>query len=251
MSDDNVINVYWAPRSTHEDPEVGEWSMLYPEPVTLFSELQSKRMKGAGEDTYFSCPATNDKYRKTLVFKNEMESSYEFDFTNEDKSLNYIKPTSQRWVNYDILRPPTIADGPMVNFSLYYSLFADQPLEAVFTPPMLHKPQYTQYGTCVPGQFDIGQWFRPYPFEVQMWNMKGEFHLKQGEPLFYVEFKTQKKVVLHRYKMNGAISHYLAAGAQSKKQFGAGFSLQDRYERFKRTRMKDLIMKEIKANLLD
>lgn len=251
MKDEDVINVYWSPRSTHEDPDAGEWNMLYPDPVTLFSDLQSQRMRDAGEDTYFSCPATNDKFRKTYVFRNELESSYEFDFTNEDDSLNYIKPTSTRWLTPTILRKPTISAGPLINISLYYSFFADQPLEAVFTPPMLHKPQYTQYGTCIPGQFDIGQWYRPYPMEIQAWNMKGELHIKSGEPLFYVEFKTDKKIKLHRYKMNGALSSYLYSGSNSKRQWGPGFTLAQRYKRFNQSRMKDLIMLEINKNLLD
>lgn len=251
MKNEDVINIYWAPRSTYEDSDAGEWNMLYPEPTTLFSELHSKRLKDAGEDTFFSCPATNDKYRKTYVFKNELASSYEFDYTNEDPNLNYIKNLSKTYINYNVMRPPTISDGPMINISLYYSFFADQPLEAVFTPPMMHKPQYTQYGTCVPGQFDIGQWFRPYPMEMQMWNMKGELHIKSGEPLFYVEFKTDKKIKLHRYKMNGTIASYLYSGANSKAHWGPGFSLLERYKRFNQSRMNDLILMEIKKNLLD
>lgn len=251
MKNEEVINIYWAPRSTYEDPGAGEWNMLYPEPTTLFSELQAKRSRYAGDDTFFSCPATNDKYRKTYVFRNELESSYAFDYTNEDPGLNYFKNTSDTYITYNIMRPPTITDGPMVNLSLYYSFFADQPLEAVFTPPMMHKPQYTQYGTCIPGQFDIGQWFRPYPMEIQMWNMKGELHIKSGEPLFYVEFKTSKKIKFHRYKMDGTIASYLYSGANSKAQWGPGFSLLERYKRFNQSRMNDLILMEIKKNLLD
>lgn len=251
MKDTDTVNVYWSPVSTWEVDDIGEWNMLYPEPISLFSELQKQKTKNAGVDTFFSCPATKDKFKKTYVFRNDLASSYEFDFTNSKPENNWFQPTSETFLSYSIKRPPTIAKGPLVNFNLFYSVFADEPLEAVFTPPMLHEPQYTKYGTCIPGQFDIGQWFRPYPMELQMWNMKGEFHLKEQEPLFYIEFKTDKKVNVQRYKMNGTIASYLRSCSNSKKTWGAGTSLEKRYRRFNESRMRDLIMKEIKLNLLD
>ena len=249
--DKNTVNIYWSPQTTSEVSELGEWNMLYPEPVTLFRELQKIREIDTGQDTYFACPATNDKFRKTYVFKNELPSSYEFDFTSDDVSKKYFKHTSNTYINYDIKRPPSIAKGPLVNLNLYYSFFSEEPIEAVFTPPMFHEPKYTKYGTCVPGQFDVGQWFRPYPLEMQMWNMKGEFHLEFNEPIFYVEFKTTKKVNLQRFKMNKTLVSYLEACSTTKRIWGPGLSLQDRYARFKRTRMRELILKEIKENLLD
>lgn len=244
---EDIINVYWAPETTFDVLGVKEWNLLYPEPKTLFTELQEQRTKDAGTDTYFSCPATNDKYRKTYVFRNTLPSSYEFDFTEKQQIIN---PTSAGYIGYSILRPPTISVGPMVNFNLYYCFFADQPLEAVFTPPMMHKPQHTKYGTSIPGQFDIGQWYRPFPLEVQMWDMKGEFHLLE-EPIFYVEFKTKKKIIFHRYKINETLSSYIKMCSTSKSIWGPGQSLVKRYERFNNSRMKDLILKEIKQNLLD
>jgi hypothetical protein len=87
--------------------------------------------------------------------------------------------------------------------------------------------------------------------EIQMWNMKGELHIKSGEPLFYVEFKTNKKIKFHRYKMDGTIASYLYSGANSKAQWGPGFSLLERYKRFNQSRMNDLVLMEIKKNLLD
>ena len=244
--DQDVINVYWAPESTWETPGLGEWNLLYPEPKTLFSELQEQRSKYAGPDTYFSCPATSDKYRKTYVFRNTLPSSYEFDFTDNQQIIN---PKSEGYISYEVLRPPTIAAGPMINFNLFYSFFADQPLEAIFTPPMMHKPGYTKYGTTIPGQFDIGQWYRPFPLEMQMWDMKGEFHMGE-EPIFYVEFKTDKKIKMHRYQMNGTLSSYLKMCSTSRTTWGAGQSLLKRYERFNRSRTNELILREIKQQVL-
>jgi hypothetical protein len=246
----DTINVYWSPQATWEVESQGEWNMLYPDPTNLFTELNNLRTSDAGTRTYFSCSATGPRFKNTFVFRNELSSSYAFDFSKGfEKSTIY--PLTQNFLNFEIKRPPSITTGPLVNINLFYSFFAEESLEAEFTPPMMHPPQYTKYGTCIPGSFDIGQWFRPYPLELQMWNMKGELHLNQNEPLFYVHFNTDKKVNLQRFKMNGTISSYLDACSGTAKVWGMGSTLQERYDRFKRTRMKDLILKEIKQNLLD
>jgi hypothetical protein len=249
MRDSNSIDVYYSPVSTHET--VGEWSLLYPEPTTLFNELASKRTPNAGQDTFFSCPATNDKFRKTFVVKSAIDCSYYFDFTSDNQSDHYFTQTSSNYIGYEIRRPPTVSFGPTISFSLRYSFFASEPLEAVFTPPMMHKPQHTMYGSSVPGQFDIGRWFRPYPLEMQMWSNKGEFHFVDDEPLLYVEFKTKKKINFVRYKMNSEIEAYLNHCSTSKGLFGAGLSLERRYEKFETSRMRDQVLRAIRAQVLD
>lgn len=251
MDNKDTINVYWSPHSTYEDKQVGEWNLLYSDPTTLFDELYSLRTKKAGNANYFTCPATSKQYQKTYVFKNELDSEYIFDFTHENEQEHFFTNESKTHVGYSLLRKPTITSGPMVAFNLYYVFFSEEPLKASFTPPMMHPPRYTQYGTAIPGGFDIGQWFRPYHLEMQMWNTSGKFKLENQEPLFYVSFDTDKKINLQRFKMNGATNSYLKACSSTRNIWGIDSSLTERYQRFKRTRMRELILKEIKENLLD
>jgi len=247
MSKD-TINVYWAPQASYEI-DGKNWNMLYPEPTNLFAEMQKLKTPEAGTRTYFSCPATSKRFKNTYVFRNDLFSSYTYDFTlGEGK--NYFTPVSPTYLNTEVKRPPSIKTGPLVEFKLFYSVFSDEPLEASFTPPMMHPAQYTRYGTSIPGDFDIGQWFRPYPLEMQMWNMKGEFHLKEGEPLFYVYFNTDKKINLQRFEMNAKINSYIDACSTSSQVWGMGVPLVKRYQRFKESKMREMVLNEIKANLV-
>ena len=66
----------------------------------------------------------------------------------------------------------------------------------------------------------------------------------------YVEFLTDKKVELVRFKLNLDLKTYLESTSSSS-GWEKKIPLAERYERFKRTRMKDLIMKEIKNNIVD
>jgi len=115
----------------------------------------------------------------------------------------------------------------------------------------MFKPQYMNYGTSVPGAFDISQWFRPHVFEVQMWDQVGTFKIKEGEPLFTIEFITDRPIVLKKFAMSEALVKYSDSCVDSSKFFGQWIGLAKKYKIFKDTKMDKLILKEIKNNLVD
>lgn len=239
----NVINVYWSP---YYDVSLGsaDWSFLYPKPKTLFSTLTEKKNLDSGSGNFFACPAFSNKTKNMYVFSNTLSGSYQYEGSE-------IHPTSEKFVSVFSERKPSIDQGPLFTFSLRYLFFADQPLDAYFTPPYFSKPEYTQYGSVVPGEFDIGQWFRAYNFEIQTWSNSGEIHLKENEPLFYVEFKTDKKIKMHRFKQTDQILKYSIACSTTQHLFGKGESLIKRYSRFKDVGLKEKVLMEIKNNLLE
>jgi hypothetical protein len=239
----DVINVYWAP-FYESDGEYDDWSFLYPKPKNLFSTLIEKKNSDSGSSNFFACPAVSNKTKNIYVFSNALSGSYRYEGSE-------IHGTSENFISVTSERSPSIDQGPLFAFSLRYLLFADQPLDAYFTPPYFSKPEYTQYGSVMVGEFDIGRWFRPYNFEIQTWSNNGEIHLKENEPLFYVEFKTDKKIKMHRFKQTDQILKYSAACATTQHLFGKGESLIKKYGRFKDVGLKEKILMEIKANLLE
>jgi hypothetical protein len=67
------INVYWAADFIDKD---NDWTLMYPKPKTLFSELMSKRINLGDKQSVFSCPAVSTKFKKTLVLKNTINCKY-------------------------------------------------------------------------------------------------------------------------------------------------------------------------------
>jgi hypothetical protein len=239
------INVYWAPDNVDRE---NDWTMMYPKPKTLFSELMSKRVNVGDTRSVFSCPAVSTKFKKTLVLKNTINCRYEFDTTNNNKIIN---PITNEYVYASFQRIPATSDGPFIEFSLRYIFFADQPLEIEMTAPTFHEPKYTKYGTVVPGGFDIGQWFRPINFEIQTWKNKGELVLEDGEPIMYINFKTDKKIKLHRFNHSDITIKYAKSNITSHAIFGPGQGLLNRYKRFNNAGLREKILTEIKHNLID
>lgn len=248
MSKKDEINVYWAPGYSINKNDKREWNMLYPDPVNLFTELNKDKNFSTNKTSYFVCPATKNLMKKTYFFQSAVSCKYEYDFTVNPP---VITPTTHNFLTMDIIREPSVNSHPLVAVSLFYILFADEPLTATFSVPTFHKPGYTNYGSPVPGEFDIGQWFRPYVMEVQLWNQKGIFELKENEPLFYVKFNTDKKINLHRFKFNDQLSEYTDHCINYKNMFGLFHPLTNMYAKFKQSRLNELILKEIKQNIVE
>jgi hypothetical protein len=237
----DVLNVYWSPFYDRFSNS-GDWSFLYPEPKNLFSILMENKNPDSGKSNYFACPAFAQKTKNTYVFFNPINCSYEY-------NNNEINPLTENWIEVESEHEPSVLNSRLFTFSLRYLFFAEEPLIASFTPPYFSKPEYTHYGTILMGDFDIGQWFRPYNFEIQTWSNSGQIHLKENEPIFYVQFQTDKKIKFHRFNENEQLKKYATACVDSKFLFGRNQPLMKDYLRFNRVGMRQKILNEIKSNL--
>ncbi len=235
--------VYWAPAVALEN---GSWDLLYPEPTNLYSNLMSDKNPNRGLTTYLLCPSASRKFKQTYVITQPHDSSYVYDFT--DVNFPIITPTSKMHIGCEVRRPSSIKAGPTVEFHLRYIFFSEESLNARFTPPMFHPAKHTNYGTSVPGNMDIGSWFRPYPLEMQLWGQSGEIKFQEDEPLFYVEFDTEREIILKRFTYTDKLRSY---AHHCVTFYNQEYSLIKRYNQFKRTKMNELVLKEIKENCID
>jgi hypothetical protein len=132
---------------------------------------------------------------------------------------------------------------------MQWIFFAEEPLVADFTAPYFHKPNYLKYGSIIPGEMDIGLWFRPYNAEIMTWDNSGEIVFLENEPLMYVKFNTEKKINLIKFNMNNNLRKYAEACVYSPVAYGANMSLSKRYERFKKSKLNELVLNEINGTL--
>lgn len=242
--------VYWAPTS-HTFHPAGENNLLYEEPYNKFSDLVKNKSEFCdGLDSFFACPSFKDKTKNTYVFKSPMDASYSYDFSDvKNPKIDVINP-DKPFLNFSTARPESLSKKPQVKLGLFYLFFCEESLPATFSAPYFDEPRYLKYGAVAPGTFDIGQWFRPFPLEITLWKNVGEFHIEEDEPLFYVEFLTDRPIIIKRFKPTREVLSYADSCATALQHVKMGIPLIERYKKFKNTRMNDLVMKEIRDNIL-
>lgn len=250
MNNKKPIIVYWAPTS-HVFSDLGECNLLYEDPYNKQSDLIKNKSKFCeNKNSFFACPAFTNKLKNTYVFKFPIDSSYSYDFSNITEPIIKNIKDNKPYLNLRSPRPESLIEKPQICFDLNYLFFCEEPLLATFSAPYFDEPKYLKYGAVAPGTFDIGQWFRPYPLEITLWNKVGEFHIEEDEPAFYVEFLTDRKIIIKRFKPTAEALSYAKSCANSMDTIKSGIPLIERYKKFKNTRMNDLVIKEIKNNIL-
>ena len=252
MSDEkDILNIYWAPAITARKTDDHKWfnnlgQYAYPNMRTLQSDLMQDKNPHRGPSTYLSCPAATTIFKNTVVMYNAINCEYKYDLSDFDNVR--FEPKSNPSLNVSIPRPPARINKPTVEFQLRWLFFAEEPVIMRVTPPMFHPPKYTKYASCVPGQYDIGRWIRPVSFELQMWEDVGEIKFEEGEPLMYATFETDKKIKLQRFMVSDALENHVLDGLV--RTFGQNLGLEERYEIFENSSLKDIILKEIRSNLV-
>jgi hypothetical protein len=247
MTETDEVTVYWAPAFCSNDEEwiYGGGEFLYPNPLILQSDLMKEKNPHRGPKTHLSCPAATSTFTRTAVFYNSRGCSYDYDLTNESKFT--IIPKESRYLNCTVRRPPALNKKPTIEFQLRWVFFSEESLEMSITPPMFHQPKHTKYVSVVPGQYDIGRWFRPVIFEVQAWEPKGVIKFEENEPLLYATFHTNKKVNLKRFVYTNTLLEY---AHHCINFYENEPSLEKRYELFDAASTGEIILQEIKKNLI-
>lgn len=239
------IVVYWSPYVDNmSDPD---WSFLYPKPTTLFKD-HFKNKDPESTNHFFMCPASAVKMKKTLVFHSPMSFGYNYDFSDGKEELS---ASGKSHVLMYQARPIMVTNGPSFKIGLGYSFFSSESLEVSFTSPFFHKTTYMQNCSTVPGNFDIGNWYRPYGLEVQTWSNKGNIEFVEDEPLFYAEFNTDRPIILKRYKQTDALVKFSYACMETPQMFGFNQSLKKKYEKFRSVGLREKILYEITQNLYE
>ena len=75
--------------------------------------------------------------------------------------------------------------------------------------------------------------------------------MKQEDPIFYIEFKTDKNIIFKRFEFNEKTMSLGTECARSPNIFGKNKKLVDRYILGKKTGLRERVLTEIKKNLYE
>jgi len=238
--------VYWAPVFFDFDNNI-DWNMLYYEPKSLYSyHIKNINKENKDKNTnFFYCPPFQNVAQNTFVIENPIHTHITFEQENNGykgivKSKNYIETS--------IVHKPSLKNNLLISYGLQYVFFAEKDLDMMLTSPYFHQANYLSSCSLIPGKFNINKWFRVINLEFNLWQ-SNELNIQKLDPLAYVNFLTDEKIVLKRFEMNKKLHSYCNS-AGSSSTWESFVPLIERYKRFTSTRTNDLVLKEIKKNLL-
>jgi hypothetical protein len=243
MSND-AVTVYWAPFATQET--IHKINLLQSPPKHIWKTFPKKNgnEKINGWGNYRGCKSSLELFKNTYVLFTPQTST--ITFTGDTTSPELHSDTINSWYK----RGSSFLNTYAADYDFGWVFFADQPLKARFTNPFMHNTESNKHGYFTSGAFDIGRWFRPINLVYHLWENNNTLKVVAGEPAVYVEFDTDKPVVLKQFDLTEEIFQ-ISTQAIGFLRWVRNESLSQRYARFTGSKRDKKLLKLIRENLLE
>lgn len=240
MSNEEEVIVYWAPCTFPDRTHLVNLLLTPPEPlIRTFPPVNT----AAQQFNYRRCPATQAAIKNTFVFNAPITATALLSGDSEDPILIgeqdfFSKKASSNSGCYSVM------------YEYSWIFFSEEPVILRQSPAYLHRTTLSESGSVMVGQFDISKWFRSVNVDIGLWEGVNSITVTEGEPLFYAEFFTDKKVVLKQFDM-GPELHDFTGQILRLKGVKPNLSLSDIYSRFTRSKRDKAVLKLIKESLVE
>jgi len=231
------INIYWSINHHANLPGI-----RVEEPDSL--ELTYFEDKNFREYNYKACPAVSKFMNNTFVLRSAFDYSF---FVNGDdvKSDIYDQAFFDRHVQIRSLKSKLFSLKPYIIF------FTDEKdLEISISQPFLDQNAFTDRAVVIPGQFNIGKYFRMLDFAFHLKDNISDFKIKEKDAIYYMKAHTDRKINFKRFMWTPKCQDYLEFVWNAKENKLKHSSLATFYKYFNKYNYKKLILKEIKENLV-
>lgn len=244
------IVVYWANK---------DFNYEIPAPDYAIKDLHERVARLEEHDAFntagiLRCPIVNTYLKNTFRIKSPVDYSIILDTT---QSKVFSRHYDQKFFDdYVFIRD---AKSGVVSFSFASSVFFTE------EESLIMELKHANYATnalvnntsFMGGEIDIGRYCRmtDYAFFINRYN---EFlSVNRGDPIHYVRFLTDKRVVLKKFnftdEIKTLISPVINVNTRIKHLTGIPVwkKMEQYYSFFKSSQIKKLLIKKIKENLLD
>jgi hypothetical protein len=248
----NETIVYWAPSAFSSDDE--SWSLLYPEPELVRLKLQ--RINSGFSNGMFTCPVVKENLKNTFSLKSAVNEKIDLpiDYLKEtcNSSIREIVPSKNRQVvSLYKQRPSSLTGYSNLQYNLSYVFVSEESLHMDFLPPYLPPKTPSPNAILASGGWDIGKWFRPTNFDYHVPLDNDLFTVSSEDELAYVRFFTEKKVVLKRFVFTRQLQNLSIEMASASIRYNEKQSILKRYAMAKNSKIMDLVLTEVKTNLVE
>lgn len=251
----NPITVYWASPAEYFGLSTGQdlsspLNEKFSAPVKVLNKLRTYQNKTTPSQNSFACPAHNSMLKN--VYLVDSVEDYTFNLVNAHQFSYKPFHNVLNEGGWDFVSPRecSLLDHTDVQLNLSWLFFASEPVIVRFTSPYLPAVSPAEGALLMCGEFDIGQWYRPFVLNYSVPKCVDTLTINKDKPLFFMEFKTDKNIIFKQYAVNGKLMDYSNACLTSPVSVGPEFSLEPRYNWLSSTITSTAIIEEIEKRLI-
>lgn len=234
-----TTTIYWSGRHPFSNPGMN-WNIVYDEPKPVMSLMPRKTDRGS---QMLRCPAFTGQMSNVFAITSPLNLSYSI------VDGNVVRDNDQALLAK--LQEDHAVDGNnLLSLDMSFYFFSEDDIEMTWQAPYFSPSPHLQYGSIVPGAFNISKWFRPANPEFNLWAGVDKFRLNEGEVFAYLSFNTDNRIAFKRFTFDQellAIAATCAAGAGWEPKV----PLLKRYDRFTRTKTHKIVLNRIKNNVIE
>lgn len=216
-------NIYWCPFLLG-----GDWHNVgYFEPEPVLKYVISQR---DNDVEYLKCPAFQKYYANTFVIKSPVDLELKIERDIVGRKILTTKNFNENFYNQHIF--PRMAQNnffSMFSLEFSYIFYSENSVIIEMLPANMEKTNFIKNTNLIPGEFDISKWIRPVSPAFEVIDDSQTLSIKRGDPLYYIRFRTDKKVNLIRVEQDNTIESIEKACARLK-FFVSKNSLEENYK---------------------
>jgi hypothetical protein len=247
MRENETITVYWAPAKFTTVDE--SWNLAYAEPQPVLTKFIKSKLPGSQIGL---CPSVKDLLANTFALTSNMDDQFKL-FPQDEKEMEahpVDAPLGQSKLAFYKPRESSFPGHVNVVYNLSWLFFASEPVTMRLLPPFFPASSFCDGALLAPGEVDVGRWFRPMNLDLHIPSSTKEVSIREGQELAYIEFITNKKIVFKRYSLTAYLHSIARDAINAPARYGKNLPLEKRYRMFERAGLPDIVLSEIRKNLV-
>lgn len=167
--------------------------------VNLSKHITSSRKNA----TYLKCPAHTDFLKNTFIFCAPFDLNIDIAIDTHTNSARVFCDNIDQEIYQSIIDTRFIPDAtnkkikyPLLGIDWLIVLQSSEPCLVQLLPAFMHRNQFTEKTTVIPGEYDISKWTRPIETAFEIRSNNERIEIKQGDALAYIKFNSTDTIKL-------------------------------------------------------
>lgn len=239
--------IYWSVPRYSDEIFLG-----LDQPKSAFADFKAMLPETSDDNGFANftlCPAVTDFSKNLYSLKSPIDIEFQWDGRDIIFENTFSDDFFRKIV---VMRDP---DGGSLSLRIIpYFFFTESECELQYSAPLMGSNDFTRNCTVVPGQVNIGKWFRPTDHAFIIKEQNKRIKINKGDTIANVRFNTSEKIIFKKFYFTEKCEEFFTkviSYRQSQKttKFKEYFNYM--YNAFENSKLKTSILKEIKNNLME